>query len=1145
MRVVLKNSNFYKGWKFLFFFLAILFSCTSIFGQNQYLRLIEKEKYSKTEKKLNKAFIKSPDDVELNFSMAVLLYKRGYKGYSTEKSYRYVLKATSDFQKISDEKEIKKLNRIPINSSVLDCYLDTVCRIALEDAIVINKVESYENFLSYYLMSSANYKKFAIESRDVLAYKIALNENTEESFQYFITKYPDAVQKYEAIKKRNALAFEKAKAKDNIQSYKEFICKYPSANEVDKAWESVHEIAFLEAEKENTSYSYKKFIDEYPKSKQYANAFKLYEEKQFYENTKNGNWKSYCSFIEKYFNNSWVSASMDSIFNIAKLTQDIKALEYCVSNFTGIKRNNSLLLLHEVFTNDGEMKTLDLFYNNYDDAILTNLKVQDYQIAEMGDQLYLNLPFNASDFNKYDEYIKIAAPREKAFVALQRMLSRDIANKDWKSAIGKLNSYKGFFGTNNKKVNDLLAILESKWDNSIKISSVGNNVNNASSGEYAPVISADDKLLYFCGRDRKDNFGGEDIFVSNILNGNCGPAKIVSGLSSQSSNDAPLSISADGNMMLLFVSGKICFSEKTSNGWSEMYEFPPIINSANWQSDAMVTSDGKALLFASTRENGFNLYNTPEKYHGNNLYPSDIYISLINDNNEFGEPINLGRSINTAYCERMPFLHPDMKTLYFSSDGHGGLGKLDVFKTTRLADTCWDCWSEPINLGKEINTQESDAGYKISTAGDKAYFSFEKKSYSESSVLFLLDISSSMDGEKIDALKTAAVSVCQTAIENNSEVSILTFSGDCNNPIVDILPFTKDVSVVIPFVENLNSYGRTPMYEAYYYACEYMKKNSSNKSKNKVITLMTDGDANGCTTLPQIFNHISKFSVLYKTQTIAFDVSEYSTAYSDLQKIASHSRGKFYHSKGVDDLGSTFENANNDIFNINSSANNKDIYNFNIPPHLRPDFVATISGKLVDKNNQPISAEIRWEDLETGKNIGHSKSDPADGSFFVVLPLGKIYGYYVDKDEYFPISNNIDLRNNNKSSKIDKDISLVTFKQMIEDGTAVPVNNLFFNFAESELLPYSLPELKRVASIIKSNNLKVEISGHTDNIGDDKQNQILSEKRASAVKDYLVNEGCFQDNLAIIGFGKTKPVASNDSDEGRAKNRRVELKFIK
>jgi outer membrane protein OmpA-like peptidoglycan-associated protein len=207
--------------------------------------------------------------------------------------------------------------------------------------------------------------------------------------------------------------------------------------------------------------------------------------------------------------------------------------------------------------------------------------------------------------------------------------------------------------------------------------------------------------------------------------------------------------------------------------------------------------------------------------------------------------------------------------------------------------------------------------------------------------------------------------------------------------------------------------------------------------------------------------------------------------------------------------------------------------------------VATVSGKLLDKNNNPVAAEIRWEDLQTGKNVGQSKSDPADGSFFIVLPLGKIYGYYIDKNEYFPISNNIDLRTNNKPIQLESDINIVTFKQMIEEGTSVPINNLFFDFAKYDLLPYSIPELQRIATIIKTNNLKVEIDGHTDNIGDEKTNQILSEKRANSVKEFLVNEGCDVSLLTIVGFGETKPVATNENEAGRAKNRRVEFKFIK
>ena len=326
-------------------------------------------------------------------------------------------------------------------------------------------------------------------------------------------------------------------------------------------------------------------------------------------------------------------------------------------------------------------------------------------------------------------------------------------------------------------------------------------------------------------------------------------------------------------------------------------------------------------------------------------------MSLKNEWGEWGEPINLGKTINTIYPDRSPFLHPDMKTLYFSSSGHGGLGELDVFKSTRLDDSCWDCWSEPINMGKEINTKKNDWGYKISTDGDKAYF----------------------------------------AKEDNQDT--------------------------------------------------------------------------------------------------------------------------------------------NDLFWLN------------LPKHLRPDFVATISGSLLDKNNQPVSAEIRWEDLQTGKSVGQSKSDPTDGSFYIVLPLGKIYGYYVDKDGYFPISNNIDLKNNSKPIAIDSNIDLGTFQQMIDDGITVPINNLFFETGKYTVLSNSIPELKRIAKIIQVNNLKVVIEGHTDNVGEDAANLTLSEQRANAVKEFLIKEGCNPSQLNTKGFGKTKPVAPNDTDKGRAKNRRVELKL--
>ena len=933
----------------------ILLFCTSnfSFGQSSYLRLIEKGKFAKAEKQINKAILKEPNDIGHNYTMAILLINRKHKGYNVSRSYEYLITSNNLYTNIYDEKEIKKLNKIPINTLVFQNYTDTICKYALEETIAVNTIEGYEKYLDFYKTTPYNYKNTAIINRDIAAFKIATAANSVESYQYFISKYSNAIQINVATSKRNECAFNIAKTADNINDYKSFINKYPSATEVNQAWLRISELAFAQAEKENTAKAYKNFMDEYQPCKQYAAAFKLFEEKQFFENTTSGNWGSYKSFIENFQDNSWINIAIDSIYSICKVTENLEALKYCINNFSGDQRNEALILFHDIYTNDGEISTLDLFYGKYDDDILESIKTTDYELAELGNQLSLHLPYNLGNYSEYDKYIRLAAPRERAFVALQRIISPDINQKNWQAALNKINSYSSYFGEKNKKIINLINILQTKWDNSIKIQAFGPEINTKDGGEYTPVITADDKYIYFCGRNRKDNIGGEDVYVAQFKTRS--PAKVVSELSSANSNDAPVSISTDGTSMMLFKDGKLYNSDKTNYGWNNAIELSNEINSGIWQADANISSDGNALIFSSIREGNYDYYinSQPGTYHGESEYASDIYVSLKTENDEWATPVNLGLTINTIYCDRSPFLHPDMKTLYFSSSGHGGLGQLDVYKSTRLNDSCWTCWSEPINMGKEINTFGNDWGYKISTDGDKAYFA-------------------------------------------------------------------KQLS------------------------------NSQN-----------------------------------------------------------------------------------------------DIYWLNLPPHLRPDFVATVSGKLLDKNNKPISAEIKWEDLQTGKSVGQSKSDPTDGSFFIVLPLGKIYGYYVDKDEYFPMSNNIDLRNNNKPIELESDISMVTFKQMIEEGTAVPINNLFFDFGKYNLLPYSIPELKRVASIIKINNLKVEIDGYTDNIGDDRSNQVLSEQRANSVKEFLISEGCDASLLTIIGFGKTKPVASNENENGRAKNRRVELKFVK
>ena len=128
---------------------------------------------------------------------------------------------------------------------------------------------------------------------------------------------------------------------------------------------------------------------------------------------------------------------------------------------------------------------------------------------------------------------------------------------------------------------------------------------------------------------------------------------------------------------------------------------------------------------------------------------------------------------------------------------------------------------------------------------------------------------------------------------------------------------------------------------------------------------------------------------------------------------------------------------------------------------------------------------------------------------------------------------------------IEKNIQLTSYKQMIEQGMAVQVNNLFFPVNEYELLPQSENELMRVAEIIKAKNLRVEISGHTDSSGDPKKNMVLSRQRAESVRNFLIKQGCNAALLVAKGYGATRPISDNETVEGKQMNRRVELQFIK
>lgn len=576
-------------------------------------------------------------------------------------------------------------------------------------------------------------------------------------------------------------------------------------------------------------------------------------------------------------------------------------------------------------------------------------------------------------------FIDKNAPAELAFVAVQHLARPAIDGHDWPAAIEIFEKFRDKFPTHKDRLNTIIAILEAP-EEELTVANLGGGVNSGA-GEYSPVISSDGKMIYFA-RDCGECSGGEEIYASRQGDdGRWGIARIFGEPLSSMGHEIPLGISADGTTLAVYGHyggslgrGDIFFVEKTPEGWGALQHYSAPLNTGDFESDAMYTADGKAILFVSERPDGIGDYHEKGRsFNGNRAGNTDIYV-YTDGTGAQGEVINLGPVINTPYSEHTPFLHPDGKTLYFSSDGHGGLGGLDVYKATRLNENSWTEWSKPVNLGKDINTSRNDWGYQLPAEGGITYFA--RSSLADS------------------------------------------FGGS-------------------------------------------------------------------------------------------------------------------------------------------------DIFSISLPEKVKPSEVLTVRGVVTDPLGDPLVAELRWDDLDGQQEVGYANSDPITGEYVIHLPSGGNYGYYADKPGYIGESEHVDLREYAEShEEYVLDIVLYPIVQPVvveaEEVVEAPVvaeivappveirmNNLFFAFNKADLQPESYMEMKRWIKMLKENeHIHLIISGHADNVGEDAYNQKLSERRAQAVADYLVDNEIDAERLVAEGFGESQPVATNDTEEGRQQNRRVQVRII-
>ncbi len=220
-----------------------------------------------------------------------------------------------------------------------------------------------------------------------------------------------------------------------------------------------------------------------------------------------------------------------------------------------------------------------------------------------------------------------------------------------------------------------------------------------------------------------------------------------------------------------------------------------------------------------------------------------------------------------------------------------------------------------------------------------------------------------------------------------------------------------------------------------------------------------------------------------------------------------------------------------------------DIFEFELPEYARAQEVNYLKGVIYDEvTKKPISGSFQLIDLSTGK-VFINKTTEEDGKFLIAIPVGRDYLVNVAKKGYLFYSGNIPLSNYTGVKPYEKDIPL----QPIEIGKSITLRNIFFKTDDFALRDESFAELGKVIEFLKDNpTVRIEIGGHTDNTGTALHNKELSLKRAKSVYDYLIKQGKIPGlRLRFAGYGDSKPMAENNTPEGKAMNRRTEMLIIK
>lgn len=590
---------------------------------------------------------------------------------------------------------------------------------------------------------------------------------------------------------------------------------------------------------------------------------------------------------------------------------------------------------------------------------------------------------------------------------------------------------------------------------------------NSTFTEYGPVVSADESVLAFTalrpntGKGVTGNKFVEEIQLSTNDAGKWGSPQVLNLNTEQNLGTA--GISADGQKMYIFMSGvndpgNLFQINKSAEGWSKPAVITGTMNSPAMETGASITPDGKTIYFSSDRPGGKG--------------GLDIYRITQTANGTWGAPQNLGYPINTDADEDAPFIHPDQKTLYFTSNGHKTMGGRDIFKSKLIENI----WTKPENMGYPVNTTANDNYFSLLANGKRAYFSSDRKGGMGAQDIYYIDMPDESNvaltlikGRILDGETGKPIATKMYVIDKETDKKLdFVYSPDpTTGAYLVILPPAKNYDIVIesegflPYTLNINVPNQTYFYELF-----------------QLISLKT----------------IKQFDVL-----VGQEVSVVNAFYDTKQDTKGAKPGD------PKVTGANTAEAYEAMIELMSTTDQKRIDNL-INTIQTKNSVTQVNFK--DKNNSQLETAARTYYYDESDESKFEKKQ-VDGQTILSLPT-----FYVTEEAR-------------------KQKNMPRKKDLADKSMLNKVVKVYFDAGKNEVKPQYNQALDELLGFLnKHPELGIEISGFASAEGDEEKNRELSNNRAIAVLEYFNYKGIVRRRVVAMGYGST-PVAQSSKEEGR------------